>query len=161
MFQQKKKTISRKENATFKRYRNNSGNVDLQGCFKYIYASLNALLEAAKEKYYHNAVNKLNNTQKNSKAYWYLSKVLLNSKKIPIIPPIVLRKSLCNRFQKKADLFHSLFSKQCSLILNNSSLPSDVRYLTGKRLLHFQQKILGKLLKISIQTKYWHAKNML
>ena len=50
----------------FKNYRNNSGNIDLKCRLKYLQASLNVLIEVVKEKYYHNTINKLKNTQKNS-----------------------------------------------------------------------------------------------
>ena len=36
--------------------------------------------------------------------------------------------------REKSHLFHIFFSKQCSLIPNNSSLPADVNYITDKRL---------------------------
>ena len=49
---------------------------------------LNASVKVAKEKYDHNTVNKLMNTQKNSKIYWSLLEIFLNNKKIPIIPPL-------------------------------------------------------------------------
>ena len=74
---------ARKKNAKFKKYRNNSSNFDLKGHLKYLQDCLNAAIEAAKEKYHHKTVTKLNNTQKHSN--WSLLKVLLNSKKIPII----------------------------------------------------------------------------
>ena len=32
--------------------------------------------------------NKLNNLQKNSKAYWFLLKCFLNNQKIPLIQPL-------------------------------------------------------------------------
>ena len=35
-------------------------------------------------------------------------------------------------FNEETELFNSFFSGKCSLILNNSSLPSDVRCLTDK-----------------------------
>ena len=37
-------------------------------------------------------------------------------------------------FKKKAQLFNIFFSKQCSLIPNNSSVNADVNYITDKRL---------------------------
>ena len=37
-------------------------------------------------------------------------------------------------FKEKAELFNSFSSKQCSLISNNSSLPSYINYTTEKRL---------------------------
>ena len=74
------------------------------------------------------------NTQKNSKVYWSLVKVFLNNKKIPIIPPLFYKNPFITDFKKKAKLFNFFFSKQCSPIPNNSSLPADVNYITDKGL---------------------------
>ena len=92
------------------------------------------LLKLLKKKYYHNTVNKLLNTQKNSKVYWLLLKIFLNNKKIPIIPPLFYENRFITDFKEEAQLFNILFFKQCSLIPNNSSLPADVNYITDKRL---------------------------
>ena len=43
-----------------KNYRNNNGNIVLKCRLKYLQTCLNASIEAAKEKYYQNTVNKLN-----------------------------------------------------------------------------------------------------
>ena len=117
---------------------------------------LNASIEVAKKKYYHNTVNKLMNIQKNSKAYWSLLKIFLNNKKILIIPPLFYENRYLTDFFKKAQLFHSLFSKQRSLNPNNSSLPAYFNYITDKRLylqVQFQSEILEKSFKILIQPK--------
>ena len=37
-------------------------------------------------------------------------------------------------FKERADLFNSFFYKQCSLVTNNSKLPTSPSYLTDKRL---------------------------
>lgn len=37
-------------------------------------------------------------------------------------------------FKGKAELFIFFFSRQCSLVSNHSSLPSDIRYIKEKRL---------------------------
>ena len=74
------------------------------------------------------------NTQKNFKVYWSLLKIFLNNKKIPIIPPLFYENCFITDFKEKAQLSNIFFSKQCSLIPNNSSLPADVNYTTDKRL---------------------------
>ena len=56
-------------NAAFKNYRNNSSSIDLKCRFKYLQPCLNASIEIAQERYYHNTLNKLMNTQKNYKLY--------------------------------------------------------------------------------------------
>ena len=55
--------------------------------------------------------NKLNNLQRNSKAYLSLLKCLLNSKKIPLIPPLFHENKFITNFLEKAELFNSFFFK--------------------------------------------------
>ena len=104
--------------------------------------------DVTREKYYYNAVNKLINTQKNYKVFWSLFKIFLN-KKIPIIPPLLYENRFITDFKEKAQLFNIFFSKQCSLIPNNSSLPADVNYITDKRLstVTFSARDIGKIIQ--------------
>ena len=127
----------------------NSSNIALKHCLKYLQTCLNASIKVAKEKYCHNTVNKLMNTQKNSKVYWYLLKIFLNNKKIPIIPPLFYENRFITDFKEKAQLFNIFFSKQCSLIPNNSSLPADVNYIIDKRLRNctFSARDIGKIIQ--------------
>ena len=120
---------------------------------KYLQACLNAFAEVAKEKCYHDTINKLLNTQKNSKIYWSLLKNFLTNKKIPIIPPMFYENRFITDFKEKAQLFN-FFSKQCSLIPNNSSLPPDINYVTDvnyitERLstVTFPAKDIGKIIQ--------------
>ena len=64
-FNKKIRALIQEKNVAFKNYRNNKGNIDLKCRLKYLQTCLNASIEVAKEKYYHNTVNKLMNTQKN------------------------------------------------------------------------------------------------
>ena len=52
-------------------------------------------------------------------------------------------------FKEKAQLFNFFFSKQCSLIPNNSPFPADVNYITVKRLstVTFSAKDIGKIIQ--------------
>ena len=157
----KKIRVSVQENnVVFKNYLYNSSNTALKGRLKYLQTCLNASIEVAKEKYYHNTVNKLMNTQKNSKVYWSLLKLFLNGKKTPNIPPLFYENRFMTDFKEKAQLFNIFFSKQCSLIPNNSSLITDVNYITDKRLsiVPFSARDIGKI--IQDLDKYPHAKNM-
>ena len=115
---------------------------------KYFQAFLNTCIDVAKEKY-HNTVNKLISTQKNSKVYWSLLEIFLNNKKISIIPPLFYENRFITDFKEKAELFSFFFSKKCSLIPNNSSLPADVNYITDKRLstVTFSAKAIGKIIQ--------------
>ena len=84
MVQQGNKSINPRKNIAFKSYRNNSSNIDLKCRLKYCQACLNASIEVAKEKY-HNTVNKLMNSQKNSKVYCSLLNIFLNNKNTPTV----------------------------------------------------------------------------
>ena len=129
---------------------------------KYLQTCLNASIDVAKEKYHHNTVDKLMNTQKNSEVYWFLLKVLLNNKKILIIPPLFYENRFITDFKETAQLFNIFFSKQCSLIPNNSSLPADVNYITDKRLsaVTFLVREIGKIIQ-NLDSNKAHGHNNL
>ena len=42
---------------------------------------------------------------------------------------------IVTNFNKKVELFKSIFRNQCSLISNNSTIPNKLEYLTQKHLL--------------------------
>ena len=113
-FNKKIRALIQEKNVAFKNYRNNRGNIDLKCRLKYLQTCLNASIEVAKEKYYHNTVNKLMNTQKNYKAYWSLLKIFLNNMKIPIIPPQFYENHFITDLRKKSNIL--IFS-----FLNNAS----------------------------------------
>ena len=48
------------------------------------------------------------------KTYWSLLKTLLNTNKIPCIPPLLQENKCVTDFQKKAELFNLFFPNQCS-----------------------------------------------
>ena len=100
-FNKKIKALIQEKNVAFKNYRNNSSNIALKCRLKYLQTCLNASIEVAKEKYYHNTVNKLMNTQKNSRVYWSLLKSFLNNKKISIIPPLFYENYFITGFKEK------------------------------------------------------------
>ena len=63
---------------------------------------------------------------------------------------IISWKSLHNRLHKeKTRLFNSFFIKQCSVITNNSKLPTSPSYLTHKRLstITFSAEDIGKIIQ--------------
>ena len=75
--------------------------------------------------------------------------MLLNNKKIPLIPPLYYDNRFITDFKEKAELFNSFFSKQCSLISNNSSLPNYINYTTEKRLstVALSVEAIGKIIQ--------------
>ena len=61
-------------------------------------------------------------------------KTFLNNKKVPLIPPLYHQGDFITNFKIKAELFNSSFASQCSLIKNDSKLPSYLNYKTDNRL---------------------------
>ena len=122
--------------------------VFLKSRVKYLQAYLNASTEVAKEKH-HNTINKLVTAQKNCEVYRSLLKIFLNNKEIPFIPPLFYENYFITDFKEKAECFNFYFSKQYSLILNNSSLPGDANYITDKRLstVTFSAEDIGRIIQ--------------
>ena len=60
--------------------------------------------------------------------------MVLNNKKIPLIPPLYYDNRFITGLKEKAELFNSCFSKQYSLISNSSALPNYINHTTEKRL---------------------------
>ena len=74
-------------------------------------------------------------------------KTFLNNRKIPVIPPLFHEDDFGTNFLKKAELFNSFFASQCSLIKNDSKLPSHLNYKTDYHLFSIDEiaKILQNL----------------
>ena len=88
----------------------------------------------AKNLYYARMAAKLNNPSTSPKTYWSILKSFLNGKKVPVIPPLIHDNQLVTDFLTKANLFNTFFNQQCSLINNDSSIPSFQSFLTDERL---------------------------
>ena len=95
-------------------------------------------LESCKSKYYENFSKKLCSKATSPKYYWSLLKTMLNDKKVPRIPPIFHDNKFITDFSKIADLFNSFFAKQCSIIENNSVLPSSTNPITDQYLANIE-----------------------
>ena len=152
-FNKKIRALIQEKNVAFKNYRNNSSNIALKCRLKYLQTCLNASIEVAKEKYYHNTVNKLMNTQKNY--YWSLLKISLNNKKILIIPPLFYENRFITDFKEKDNflIFYFLNNAPSFLIIALFLLMLTILLTNVYLQLHFQPEILEKSFKILIQTK--------
>ena len=133
-FNNRIKTLIKEKNATYKIFCHNKDNANLIYRLKFPQECLSTIIESSKERYYARIANRLNNTQKSSKTYWSLLKIFLNNKKISLIPLLFHENCFITDFKEKAELFNSLFSNQCSLLKNCSKLPTNLRYITDKRL---------------------------
>ena len=57
-------------------------------------------------------------------------KTFSSSKKVPIIPLLLFNGLLATDFEEKAMISNSFFTKQCTLVSNNSALLSELTYMT-------------------------------
>ena len=150
-FTKKIKNIIHEKNNVYKSYRNSKSNNDTHYLrrLKVLQEDLHNAIEVSKLNYYSRITYKLTHIQKNTKVYWTLLKRFFNNKKIPLIPPLLHGNEYVTDFKKKAELFNSFFTKQCSLISNSSELPLNLHYTTEKRLntLNFSSNDIEKIIQ--------------
>ena len=124
----------KKKKDTFSEYRKNKNNIQLLQHLRLLQEKLNFFVSVSKQNCYSRMSAKLTKFHKSSKAYWSLLKTFLNNKKIPLIQPLYHQGDFITNFKVKAELFNSFFAIQCSLIKNDSKLPSYLNYKTYNRL---------------------------
>ena len=149
-FTKKIKKFIQENNNVHKSYRNSKINNNIQHLrwLKLLQEDLLNKIEVSKSNY-SRITYKSTHIQKNTKAYWALLKRFLNNKKIPLISPLFHGNEYTTDFKKKAELFHSFFVKQCSLIGNSSELPLNLHFSTEKRLdtLNFSNNDIEKTIQ--------------
>ena len=115
--------------------------------FQSLQAHLKTTVEESKPTYYSRLSDKLLDTKTSPKLYWSILKTFLNNKNIPCIPPLLHKGKFIMEFKEKAELFNHFFSKQCSLVNNNSKPLFVLTKKTCKSLSFFQFSAYG-ILKI-------------
>ena len=66
---------------------------------------LNEQIELSKQEYYHKLSIQLNNPFTSRKKYWTLLKTLINGKKVPVIPPLLVNNIYVSNFNEKKIFF--------------------------------------------------------
>ena len=116
------------KNRAYNAYSRDKNNTDLLNKFQSLQAHLKTSIEESKQKYY----SHLSNCKTSPKSSWSILKTFLNNKKIPCIPPLLHSGKFIMDFKEKAELFNDFFKMQCSLVSNNSELPSVLTKKTCK-----------------------------
>ena len=144
------------KNLAFKSYCCANRNMFLLEKFKALQYQLHISIEESKEKYYTKLSSRLADPLTSPKTYWSILKTFLNNKKIPCIPPLFHENKFVTDFKEKAELFNHFFVNQCSLLSNNSVLPTDLPQLTNKWLdsIHFPSSDTAKIFTPLIQIKH-------
>ena len=68
------------------------------------------------------------------KTYWSILKSFYKGTNVLLIPPLLVNNKTASDFTEKTNLFNDFFASQCTLISNNSVLPSRKSFKTNKRL---------------------------
>ena len=99
--------------------------------------------------YYENPARKLNNTLLQAKTYWSILKAFYNNKKVPLIPLLLIEDKFVTDIKTKANIFNKFFADQCTLLKNNSILPTNQIFLTQARLefLEFNEDEIFKIIR--------------
>ena len=142
-----KKEVQEK-NQLFRRVKSNINNGTLSKKLQCLQNKLTDLIVTAKRQYYTRISMKLMGPTTSAKTYWSILKRCLNDKRIPCIPPLFHDNKFVTDFKKKAELFNSFFSKQCSIIDYGSKLPFNLVYHTNEKLSHivFNSEDIGKVI---------------
>ena len=74
-------------------------------------------------KLMHFQINAKSILEAKSKTYWKIIIRFVNSKKTPIVSPLLGNNKIISNFSEKANLFNKFFASQCTPLENNSSLP--------------------------------------
>ena len=79
------------------------------------------LIYEKKNDYYNAFAKKLSDLTSSSKTYWPILKTFFNTKKVWIIPPILIENKSETDFLKKANYFNKFFAYKCTPLSNSSS----------------------------------------
>ena len=71
----------------------------------------------------------LNNPEISSKTYWTILKTFYSGKKMPLIPPLVMKDQLMTDFLEKAKYFNLYFTRQCTPVEKDSFIPTETNCL--------------------------------
>ena len=141
------KKLMLEKNLAFKSYFYSNRSMFLFEKFKALQYQLNISIEESKEKYYTKLSSRLADPLTSPKTYWSILKTFLN-KKIPCISPHFQENKFITDFKEKAELFNHFYVNQCSLLSNNSVLPTNLLQLTSKYLdsIHFSNSDIVKII---------------
>ena len=133
------KTLSRRKNKAFKRYKKNGYKNEDKEIVDRLRNECQEAIVNAKENYLKNLGSKLVDPTTGQKSYWKILNKFLNKCKIPKIPPLLVDDKYITNCKEKASIFNDFFSSQCTPSANDNVLPDD-RFHTVRRISTFLDK---------------------
>ena len=116
-------------------------------------------MEKGKDEYHRRLAKKLSDPSASFKTYWFILKRFYNEKKVPIIPPVLINNKLESDFKTKANYFNSFFASKCTPLINNSTLPNSLQYVSTARLssFSFNEEVILKIINaLNINKAHGH-----
>ena len=111
-------------------------------------SEVSAAISKGKDEYHRRLAQKLSDPSASSKTYWSILKRFYNGKKVPIIPPLLINNKLESDFKTKANYFNSFFASKCTPLINNSTLPNSLQYVSAAKFssLSFNEEVILKII---------------
>ena len=132
-FNEEIRQILNKKDELFKQIINNGKLQSDYGRLQCIGSDLVQSISSSKEKFHLQLSAKLSDPSTSAKTYWSIPRTFVNGKKIPLIPPLLVKRRFANNFFKKANIFNDFFSEQCQPISNDRILLLIPSYYTDNR----------------------------
>ena len=136
-------------NSIYKTVLNSFKNLAQYNTLQQAITKVSDLIYEKKNDYYNAFAKKLSDLTSSSKTYWPILKTFFNTKKVWIIPPILIENKSETDFLKKANYFNKFFASKCTPLSNSSSLPSSLDLETEARLtsINFSDNDILKIIR--------------
>ena len=128
-----KKLINEK-NLVYKSYCRFNRDVFLFEKFKFLQNQLNVSIENSKQTYYSKLSIKLANPATSTKTCRSIVQTFLNNKKNSCILSLFHKNKFITNFKEKAELFHTFFANQYTLLNNSSVVHNNLAKITNESL---------------------------
>ena len=142
------KTNLRKKTRLYKKFISNGYNTTDLNNLANQSRHCSELIDSSKKTHFRKLSSKLNDPHLGPKTYWSILNGILGKVKVPIIPPLYINNTFETNFLTKANIFNDYFASQCSLLMNNSTLP-NAHFKTNSRLsnIDVNRESIGNIIK--------------
>ena len=127
------KTMLKRKSRLFKNYKKHRYKEEDKVRLEAFRSECQQAVESAKQCYFANLGNIVNDPSTSQKSYWKIINGVMNRCRAPKIQPLLVDNVFVLNCVEKAKLFNDFFPKQCTPIMNSSVLPT-FNFLTDKRI---------------------------
>ena len=127
------KTMLKKKNRLYKNYKKHGYREEDKIRLEAFREECKEAVNTSKAAYVKKLGDKVHDPSTSQKCYWKIINRVMNKCRAPKIPPILYDNTFILACAQKAKVFNDFFSRQCTLIVNDSVLPPLV-FHTNKRI---------------------------